>query len=95
MRNIDEIKEVFEAFNGDYLDESGVVNKKANRGDLCAFMILDELFPSNCDIVCGADHDVIYLECDVDLICTLTDEVIHDLVRCGVSMDEDGLFMFA
>lgn len=94
MRDFDKVQEVFESFNNDYLHDKEIINKKSNRSDLCAFMILDELFPANTDIVCGANHDIIYLELDEDQICTLTDEVIHDLVRCGVSIDENGLYMF-
>ena len=95
MRDIEEIKEVFESFNDDYICNSGIVNRKSNRPDLCAFLILDELFPSNSDVVCGADHDVIYLGLSEEQICSLSDEIIHDLIRCGVSIDSDGLYMFA
>lgn len=94
MRDIDTIKEVFESFNNDYLHNTGITNKKSIRFDLCAFMILDELFPANTNIICSAEHDIIYLKLDEDQICTLTDEVIHDLVRCGVSIDENSLYMF-
>ena len=76
--------------------EEHVENKRSNRPDLHAFLLLDELFPDNKDIVCSAEHDEIWLSINDDQVETLTDAQIIELSHCGVRHDCDGyLCMFA
>ncbi len=90
------ISERFEQFDDDYIDFDGVQNKRSKRPDLHAFLLLDELFPGDTDLVSAAEHDEIYLDIDSDKLDDLTDEQIQELVRCGVrfSKEFDCLCMF-
>ena len=81
-----------------YICFNQVENKRSQRPDLHAFLLLDELFPhASRDMVCAADHDVIFLDVSGEQVETLTDDQILELSRCGVMHDNsnDCLFMFA
>lgn len=87
----------FEAVNDDYLKFDRVENKRSQRPDLHAFILLDDLFPNNGnDIVCSAGHDEIWLDFEGNKLNDLTDEQILELTRCGVRYDSecDSLAMF-
>ena len=96
---IDLIKEIFDKHDGEYLEFDCVQNKRSNRPDLHAFMLLDSIFPeSSEDMVCGATDDKIWLDCEIEqLEACLTEELIIELTRCGVHYDNEneGLCMFA
>lgn len=79
----------------EYIQFDRVQNKRSNRPDLHAFLLLDELFPENRDMVCAARHDEIFLDVSEDDAGTLTDEQIIELIRCGVRFGDGGLVMFA
>ena len=67
------------------------------RPDICAFLLLHALCPGHLDIVSGADHDIIWLETDIDeLNNAASKEDIVTLLRCGVhfSSEYDCLAMF-
>ena len=88
----------FEAVNDEFLKFDRIGNKRCERPDLHAFLLLDELFPSpGQDMVSGAGHDEIWLDVTADQIESLTDEQIVELVRCGVRYDygTNALSMFA
>ena len=89
------IENNFEKYNDEYLKFELIKNKKSNRPDLHAFLLLDELFPKNRDMICAASHDQIWLDVDGEDAEKLTEEQIIELVRCGVGYDEDSLCMFA
>ncbi len=89
-----DIKEKFDKCDDNYLKFELVENKKSIRPDLHAFLLLNELFPRDRDIVCGATHDEIWLDVDSEEINTISDEVVLELVRCGVMFGDDGLYMF-
>lgn len=79
----------------EFLKFEKVTNKRSQRPDLHAFLMLDELFPSTSDLVSSASHDEIWLDVDDDQVETLTDEQILELSWCGVRHDSDGgLCMF-
>jgi hypothetical protein len=90
--------ERFEAFNDDYLKFDRIENKRNQRPDLHAWLLLDELFPNpGRDMVAAAEHDEIWLDVDGKKLEKLTDEQILELVRCGVRYDSkyNCLAMFA
>ena len=92
-----EIIERFDLVHDDYCKFELVENKKSNRKDLHAFILLDSLFGTNDrDIVAAASHDVIYLETSSEDFEKLTDGQILELTRCGVMYDSenDCLSMF-
>jgi len=90
-----DVRELFDLFEEDEHRFEDVTEKSSTRSDLCAMLILDRLLPGNRDIICSAEHDMIYFNVDLeDLgnVATVTD--IHNLVRCGLMCDGDGLSTF-
>jgi len=90
--------ERFESVDDDYIEFDRVENKKNSRPDIHAFILLSELFPNKTsNMVCAAGHDQTLLDVEGDEIEKLTDDNILELVRCGVSYDEntDSLTMSA
>lgn len=72
-----------------------VENPRHPRPDLCAFMMLHDLVPAKRDMVCSAEHDEIFLDVDPeDLARVATDDIVRDLVRCGVRYNGGSLAMF-
>jgi len=80
----------------EFLKFEKVENKRSQRPDLHAFLMLDELFPGTSDLVSSVSHDEIWLDVDDDQVETLTDEQILELSWCGVRHDGEvgGLCMF-
>jgi hypothetical protein len=80
----------------EFLKFEKVENKRSQRPDLHAFLMLEELFPGTSDLVWSASHDEIWLDVDDDQVETLTDEQILELSWCGVRHDGEfgGLCMF-
>ena len=90
------IEELFESFNDDYLNFDKVKNKRSQRPDLHAFIVLSELFSGDRDIVSGARHEEIFLDFDYEQLITLSPQVVLELVRSGVRYDSEreSLVMF-
>lgn len=93
---MENIEEVFDKFDKEFLKFDRIQDKRSNRPDLHAFLLLDSLLPSNKDIVASASHDEIYLDVEIDELAEsgITEEQICDLVRCGVRVGDYGLCMF-
>jgi hypothetical protein len=95
----EELIAVFEEENDEFLKFSRVKERRSNCADLHAFLLLDSLCPDDrCrDIVCGAEHDEIFLRPEPEeLAAVATREILIDLIRCGVRYSSDcGLCMFA
>ncbi len=90
--------ERFEAVNDDYLKFDRIENKRNQRPDLHAWLLLDELYPNpGYGMVSAAGHDEIWLDVEGEKLESLTDDQILELVRCGVRHDSehDCLVMFA
>lgn len=94
-----EIRELFEQYRDEYLKFDRVQNPRSKRPDLHAFLVLDELVPSDRDMIACAWHDNIGLSVELeDLAPVVTEEQIVDLIRCGVRINKDDgyhLCMFA
>jgi hypothetical protein len=90
------IDAAFEAMNKEYLEFKHINNPPSKRPDVCAFILLDKLFPADRDMVSAAEHDEIYLDVEWEQITLLTDEHILYLVRCGVrfNSENESLAMF-
>ena len=82
--------------NESFLRFECVETKKSNRPDLHAFLLLNELFPKNRDMVSGAGHDQIWLDVSEEDIEKLSDENILEISRSGVFYDyeSNALSMF-
>lgn len=96
-----DLKAAFDAASeaGEYIKFERVEDKLHPRPDLCAFLLLHKLAPGEGegrDMICAAEHDVIYLDVDLEeLAANATEADIVTLVRCGVRYGSDGLEMFA
>jgi len=92
------LNDEFEKHDDEYIKFDRIENPRHPRPDLCAFLMLADLVPSDSgDIVTAAEHDEIYLAVDCEkLAAAATSEHIRDLARCGVRYDEslDCLAMF-
>ena len=88
------IEELFEKHNNEFLEFDRVENKRSNRPDLHAFILLDQLFPGDSNMISSAEHDEIWLDITTEDIENLTEDQIIELVRCGVRYDEEALCMF-
>ena len=95
---IEEMEECFKKHEDDeYIEFDKIpdAEKRHKRPDLCAFLLLAELFPKDgSDMVCSAEHDEIWLDPEIGDDSPLTEEHIIYLLRCGVRWD-DGASCFA
>lgn len=93
---LEKLAELFEKYtdDGEYLEFEKIENPKSKRPDLNAFILLDSLVPSDCDIVSCAEHDEFWLDVSPEEVAKVaTPEQILELVRCGVCYD-DGVESF-
>ena len=86
-----EIHDKFEAVNDDYLKFERIENKRSSRPDVHAFILLDELFPSEreMDLIECAEHDIYYFSIEGEQLNKLTDDHILELTRCGIHYNEE------
>jgi hypothetical protein len=84
------LEEMFDKCEDEYIKFDRVENKRSNRPDLHAFLLLDELMPGTRDMVSAAEHDEIYLDIDVEAFRSIaTEQNVIELSRCGVRYDDD------
>jgi len=90
------LDERFEAVTSEYSEFKKIENKRSKRRDLHAFILLDELFPKENDLISCAMHDKCFLDYSFEELDTLSDEHIFELTRCGILYDseEECLFIF-
>lgn len=70
--------------------------KRSDRPDLHAFLLLDALVPGSMSMLPAAEHNIIYLSVTLDDLAEIvTEGQIAELSMCGVFIDEDSLAMFA
>jgi len=82
-------RERFEKHNDEHLKFDRVNNKRSQRADLHAFLLLDELFPDDSGIVGRAKYNEIWLDPTPSQVEMLSDAQILELVRCGVRYNDD------
>jgi len=84
------VKEMFDAADGEYLKFDRIESPKHERPDICAFLMLHEVFPGTSDMVSDAQHDIICLAPDLsEAEGLLTSGLVVDLCRCGVLYNEE------
>lgn len=85
------LKEMFELYEDkEFLKFERIVNPKSKRPDLHAFLLLDGLIPAEGDIVSAAEHNIIYLDIDVEeLEKVITEDQVLELVRCGIMYETE------
>ena len=97
--SVAQLKATFDKYDDEYIQFQNVANKRSRRPDMHAFIVLDELLPGDGkgDLISAAEHDQFFLDIEPEALARVaTDELILDLVRCGVSFDEENesLFLF-
>jgi hypothetical protein len=90
------MEDLFEPYDAEFLKFDRIENPKHRRPDICAFLMLDELFPGTSDMITWAGHEEIGLSIAPDKLAEkATPEQLRDLHRCGVrSGPFDSLVMF-
>ena len=92
------LEELFEKHEDEFLKFERETAPRHPRRDLCAFLMLHELDPSEKrerPMISSAEHDEIWLDADVDTVAVHANEQqIVTLIRCGVRFDE-GTWAFA
>lgn len=86
------LQERFEQANEFYLKarQEDVAPQMTSRKDIAAFCLLDRLIPGDKDLIGGADHDIVFLDVDLDKLNeNASDDDIECLVRCGVHYDSE------
>lgn len=90
-----DLEEIFQKHNREFLKFENITNPLHPTTDICAFLLLHKLVPSDRDMVSCAGHDEIWLRTDLDKLAEVaTEEDILTLVRCGVRLDDNSLKMF-
>ena len=93
-----DLQATFDKFEDEYLNFDSIEEKRSQRPDLHAFLLLDALIPGTSDIVSASEHDEFYLNISPDELAEVaTESDILALVRCGVrfSGERDSLSMYA
>lgn len=96
--NREELVDLFEKHNDKYLEEESVNFTVTKRPDLHAFLLLDKLLPADRDLISASEHDVYYLDIDLEELAeVITEDQIIELIACGVMLDSeyDCLSMFS
>lgn len=97
--SVEQLKATFDKYDDEYIQFQNVTNKRSRRPDMHAFIVLDELLPGDGkgDLISAAEHDQFFLDIEPEALARVaTEEIVLDLVRCGVSYDEENesLFLF-
>lgn len=94
---VETVRGWFEKHDDEYLCFEKIENPRSLRSDLNAFLLLDSLVPGKSnDIISAASHDEIYLGISLEGVQdVLTEEMVVELIRCGVRFEEEGFKMFA
>lgn len=87
---LEDLGACFEKHSDEYIRFERIESPRHPRPDLCAFLMLHDLVPQSGDMVCAAEHDEIWLGVDeAALVAVATDDIVRDLVRCGVRYGSD------
>jgi len=97
--SVEQLLATFDKHEDEYIQFQNVANKRSRRPDMHAFIVLDELLPGDGkgDLISAAEHDQFFLDIEPEALARVaTEEIILDLVRCGVSFDgeNESLFLF-
>ena len=84
------IAKMFKKHDADFLKFERIQEPAHRRPDLCAFLMLADAVEGKGDIIAAAEHDQISLDVDIEKFSAIaTDDLIRDLVRCGVQYEAD------
>lgn len=84
-----DIEAEFEKHNDNYARFEDMPNKRSNCAEIHAFLLLNELIPTE-RMICSAKHDQIWLDVEIEKLAEIiTPEQVAELSICGVFYDDD------
>jgi len=89
---IEQLVATFNKYDDEYLIFRNVANKLSRRPDMHAFILLDKLIPGDgmSDLIVAAEHDQFFIDIEPEALAMVaTEEIILELVRCGIVYDEE------
>ena len=91
------LKDLFDRHaDAEHLHWERVTNRRSQRPDLHAFLLLDALQPGDGDIVSGAEHDTFYMHTNIEKLAdVITEDQVVELLRCGILLDPLGDFLYS
>ncbi len=93
--DLSEMLELFDKHDEEYLEFHKIENKRSNRPDLHAMLLLSELQSEDSDMIAAAEHDIFYLNINLEELAeVITEDQIIELKRCGIIIEEDSLTFF-
>lgn len=87
---MNKVRELFDKYSDQKNRFDLVADRKVNKRDLQALLILHEIIPNYSSTISSADAQIIYLTADIDDLSNASEEQIANLIRCNVFIDEDG-----
>lgn len=94
----EQIRELFEKHNDEFIHFERIENPKTQRPDLHAFLLLDRLCPATGkqDLICCSEHDEYYLDIDLEALAAsqISEADIIELTRCGARISEHDTICF-
>lgn len=82
------VRELFAKHDDEFLQFVRVVDPAHPCRDICACLLLHELYPT-LRVIYHAEPGKIYFAADIEDIAAATEEQVITLVRCGVYIVED------
>lgn len=92
---VDEMIALREKHDDEFLEFKKVKDRRSNRPDLHALLLLDSLCPGDKDAISASEHDVAYLSFDVEKVAAaITEDQVVELMRCGVHIGDECFQLF-
>jgi hypothetical protein len=79
----------FNSYRQDYTKFNLIKNKRATHPEEHALIILSELMLTAVTLTASGDSEEVFLDIPGDIILSLQEDMITELVRCGVKYNED------
>lgn len=84
----EELAGLFDKHSDEYIKFERITNKRSQRPDLHALLVIDGLCPGDRDIISAAEHDEFWLSVSVnDFAAVATEDLVIELTRCGLRYD--------
>lgn len=91
---MERLRQLFEKHNHEFMQFNLVKDKVTDIADLEAFFLLDRLQDGNKYIVSASDPETIYLGVDLENLSeVITEAEVIKLIRCGVMIQDECLYM--
>lgn len=97
--NIRDLATLFEKHKEEYLEFKRVENRRSNRHDVHAFILLNEICPlrkGGGTLLASCRHDEIFFDLSLEDLCKakINESQVIELIRSGVRLSDGMLAMF-